>query len=178
MEVSLLFQTIPILQPQTSNFQPQTSNMAKSIWFQEGLTLDDLKVFGPNTMFEHLGMEWTELGPDFLKAKMPVDSRTKQPYGLLHGGASCVLAETIGSVASAMVIDQTKLICVGLDINANHVRSARQGYVTGVGTPLHLGINTHVWDIKIYDELQKLICISRLTVAVIPRKESFRQPSL
>ena len=109
---------------------------------------------------------------------MPVDHRTKQPYGLLHGGASCVLAETIGSVASAMVIDHAKFVCVGLEINANHVRSARTGFVTGIAMPLHLGANTHVWDIKVYDELEKLVCVSRLTVAVIPRKESFRQTSL
>ena len=97
---------------------------------------------------------------------------------MLHGGASCVLAETIGSLASAMVVDHSKFVCVGLEINANHVRSARQGFVTGVASPLHLGTNTHVWDIKIYDELEKLVCVSRLTVAVIPRKESFRQTSL
>ena len=118
------------------------------------------------------------MGGNFLKARMPVDHRTKQPYGLLHGGASCVLAETIGSLASAMVVDHSKFVCVGLEINANHVRSARQGFVTGVASPLHLGTNTHVWDIKIYDELEKLVCVSRLTVAVIPRKESFRQTSL
>ena len=129
-------------------------------------------------MAEYIGIEWTEVGKNFIKAKMPVDERTKQPYGLLHGGASCVLAETIGSVASAMVVDHSKFICVGLEINANHVRSARIGFVTGIATPLHLGSNTHVWDIKIYDELEKLVCVSRLTVAVIPRKESFRQTSL
>ena len=129
-------------------------------------------------MSDYIGIEWTELGGNFLKARMPVDHRTKQPYGLLHGGASCVLAETIGSLASAMVVDHSKFVCVGLEINANHVRSARQGFVTGVASPLHLGTNTHVWDIKIYDELEKLVCVSRLTVAVIPRKESFRQTSL
>lgn len=148
------------------------------IWFNKELSADDIKPLVKGNMAEHLGIEWTEVGDDFIKAKMPVDHRTKQPYGLLHGGASCVLAETIGSVASAMVIDHSKFVCVGLDINANHVRSARQGFVTGISTPLHLGSNTHVWDIKIYDELQKLVCISRLTVAVIPRKESFRQTSL
>ena len=129
-------------------------------------------------MSEYLGIEWLEVGDDFLKATMPVDHRTKQPYGLLHGGASCVLAETVGSMASAMVVDHSKFVCVGLEINANHVRSAREGRVTGVASPLHLGSNTHVWDIKIYDEVQKLVCISRLTVAVIPRKESFIPTSL
>ena len=94
------------------------------------------------------------------------------------GGASCVLAESIGSIASAMVVDHSQFVCVGLEINANHVRSAREGYVTGIAKPLHLGSNTHVWDIKIYDEIEKLVCISRLTVAIIPRKESFRPTSL
>lgn len=149
-----------------------------AIWFNKDLSLDMLKPLGPNTMGEHIGIEWTEIGGDFIKAKMPVDNRTRQPYGLLHGGASCVLAETIGSVASAMVIDHQKFACVGLEINANHVRSVRDGFVTAIATPLHLGANTHVWDIKIQDEIGKLVCISRLTMAIIPRKESFRQPSL
>jgi 1,4-dihydroxy-2-naphthoyl-CoA hydrolase len=149
------------------------------IWFDKELSLDQFRSIGDNTMADHLGIEWVELGNDYLKAKMPVDQRTRQPYGLLHGGASCVLAETIGSVASAMVIDHSKFICVGFEINANHVRSARQGYVTGIATPLHLGSNTHVWDIKIYDEIEKLVCVSRLTVAVIPRKEElYRSTSL
>lgn len=149
-----------------------------NIWFNKELTIADLEPLGKNTMGEYIGIEWVELGNDFLKARMPVDNRTKQPYGLLHGGASCVLAETIGSVASAMVVDHNRFACVGLEINANHVRSATSGFVTGIASPLHLGANTHVWDIKIYDEIQKLVCVSRLTVAIIPRKESFRQPSL
>ncbi|MBO9657870.1 MAG: hotdog fold thioesterase [Chitinophagaceae bacterium] len=152
--------------------------MTTPIWFEKDLSIDKLNAFAPGTIAEHLGIEWVELGNDFLSARMPVDDRTRQPYGLLHGGASCVLAETIGSVASAMVVDHTKLVCVGLEINANHIRSAREGWVTGVCTPLHLGGTTHVWDIRIYDELKKMICVSRLTVAVIPKKESFRQPSL
>jgi 1,4-dihydroxy-2-naphthoyl-CoA hydrolase len=148
------------------------------IWSNKELSIEDIKSLGKETMGEYIGIEWTEVGDNFIKAKMPVDHRTRQPYGLLHGGASCVLAETIGSIASAMVVDHTKFVCVGLEINANHVRSATSGFVTGVATPLHLGANTHVWDIKIYDELEKLVCVSRLTVAVIPRKESFRQTSL
>lgn len=138
-----------------------------SIWFKKTLKLADLEPFSPGTMAEHLGMEWTEIGDDFIKIRMPVDHRTKQPYGLLHGGASCSLAETVGSVAAHLVVDPNKFTCVGLDINANHVRSARQGYVTGIATPLHLGATTHVWDIKIYDEAERLICISRLTMAVL-----------
>jgi len=152
--------------------------MKQNIWFNKELTIEQIKPLGKDTMGEYIGIEWTELGDDFIKAKMPVDHRTKQPYGLLHGGASCVLSETIGSVASAMVVDHAKFVCVGLEINANHVRSARTGFVTGLAKPLHLGANTHVWDVKIYDELDKLVCVSRLTVAVIPRKESFRQTSL
>ncbi|MGB3005858.1 MAG: hotdog fold thioesterase [Chitinophagaceae bacterium] len=141
-----------------------------SIWFKKDLTIGDFTLLSKDTMGEFIGIEWTELGENFLKAKMPVDIRTKQPYGLLHGGASCALAETIGSVASAMVVDHSKCYCVGLEINANHIRSAKEGFVTGIASPLHLGASTHVWDIKIHDERDKLICVSRLTVAVIPRK--------
>jgi 1,4-dihydroxy-2-naphthoyl-CoA hydrolase len=122
-------------------------------------------------MTETIGIEWTEIGEDFIKARMPVDNRTKQPYGLLHGGASCVLAETLGSVASAMIIDPAKFLCVGIEINANHVRSARAGYVIGKVSPLHIGATTHVWDIRIEDEREKLVCISRLTVAIIPKRD-------
>lgn len=140
------------------------------IWFDKELSVEKLKPLGPNTMAAYLGIEWTEVGEDYLKAKMPVDHRTIQPYGLLHGGASCALAETIGSVASAMIVDHSSFYCVGLEINANHVRSAREGFVTGIATPLHLGTTTHVWDVKIYDDKQRLICVSRLTVAVLKRK--------
>ena len=141
------------------------------IWFHKDLTLEHLTQLGKGTMGEYLGIEWTELGDNFLKARMPVDHRTRQPYGLLHGGASCALAETIGSVASAMVVDHAKFYCVGLEINANHIRSAKEGFVTGIASPLHIGASTHVWDIKIYDEKEKLVCVSRLTVAVIARKD-------
>jgi 1,4-dihydroxy-2-naphthoyl-CoA hydrolase len=140
------------------------------IWFDKELSIEKLKPLGPNTMAAHIGIEWVAVGENFIKAKMPVDHRTNQPYGLLHGGASCVLAETLGSVASAMVIDHSKFYCVGLEINANHVRGVKEGYVTGVASPLHLGNTTHVWDIKIHDEKQKLVCVSRLTVAVLTRK--------
>jgi 1,4-dihydroxy-2-naphthoyl-CoA hydrolase len=146
------------------------------IWFDKTLSLQHIKPLGKNTMAEYLGIEWTEVGPDFLKATMPVDHRTNQPYGLLHGGASCVLAETLGSVASAMVVDHSKFYCVGLEINANHIRSAKEGVVTGIAAPLHIGASTHVWDIKIYDHREKLVCVSRLTVAVIPRKDVVSKP--
>ncbi|MBL7730257.1 MAG: hotdog fold thioesterase [Chitinophagaceae bacterium] len=148
------------------------------IWYNKELKLEDLKPLGKDTMGEFIGIEWTELGDDSIQATMPVDQRTRQPYGLLHGGASCVLAETIGSVASALVVDHIRYYCVGLEINANHIRSAKAGFVTGICKPLHLGSSTHVWDIRIYDELQKLVCVSRLTVAIIPRKESFVKPGL
>ena len=132
--------------------------------------MSDLTSLTPNTMGDHLGMQWVEIGPDFLKISMPVDHRTKQPYGLLHGGASCALAETAGSVASHFMIDPSKNICVGLEINANHLRGARGGIVIATASPLHIGATTHVWDIKIHDEAHKLICISRLTVAVLKKK--------
>ena len=142
-----------------------------NIWFDKDLSLEKLNELGKGTMTEHIGFEWVEIGPDYLTGSLPVDHRTIQPYGLLHGGASCVLAETLGSVASAMVVDQTKFICVGIEINANHVRSARHGKVIGKATPLHLGNSSHVWDIRINDEAGKLICISRLTVAILPIKK-------
>lgn len=139
-----------------------------SIWFNKTLTVDQLNALNHQNMAQHVGIVWSQVGDDYLQATMPVDDRTRQPYGLLHGGASCVLAETIGSVASAMVVDTAKFYCVGLEINANHVRSAREGFVTGIAKPLHLGRQTHVWDIKIYDQQEKLVCVSRLTVAVLP----------
>ncbi len=114
-----------------------------------------------------LGMKWYELGDDFLKISMPVDERTKQPYGLLHGGASCALAETAGSVASYFVLDPSKFICVGLEINANHLRAVKDGIVIATAKALHLGSTTHVWDIKIHDERERLVCVSRLTVAIL-----------
>ncbi len=122
-------------------------------------------------MSEHLGINFTEIGDKFLKATMPVDHRTNQPYGLLHGGASATLAETLGSVCSALVIDHANFICVGLEINANHIRSAKDGVVTGTCTPIHIGSTTHVWDIRIHDEKNKLVCVSRLTVAILKRKD-------
>lgn len=139
------------------------------IWFKKDLRLEDINALGKNTMGEFIGLEFTGIGADFVRCRMPVDHRTKQPYGLLHGGASCVLAETLGSVASALVIDPEKFICVGLEINANHIRGVREGIVTGTATPLHLGASTHVWDIKIYDEREKLVCVSRLTVAILKK---------
>ena len=139
-----------------------------SIWFNKLLSLPELIPLGPKTMGEHLGMEWVAIGDEYLKMRMPVDERTRQPYGILHGGASCALAETIGSIASHLVIDTDKFICVGLDINANHVRSAKEGFVTATCTPLHIGSSTHVWDIKINDEKEnftRFVLISTETKA-------------
>ena len=141
-----------------------------SIWNNPSVTSEQIQPLGNNTMGSHIGIEFTEIGENFLKARMPVDHRTRQPYGLLHGGASAALAETLGSVASALVIDPEKFICVGLEINANHVRGVQEGYVYGTVTPLHLGQSTHVWDIRILDERDKLVCVSRLTVAILKRR--------
>ncbi len=148
----------------------KTALQNKIIWFNKSVTLQQLNSLAPDTMSQYLGMEWVEIGPDFLKIKMPVDYRTIQPYGLLHGGASCALAETVGSFGSHLIIDPEKYICVGLEINANHLRSARTGFVTATATPIHLGATTHVWDIKINDDDGKLICVSRLTVAIMKKR--------
>jgi len=138
-----------------------------SIWFEPDLTAAQLQPLGKNTMGDHLGIEFTEVGEDFLKGRMPVDNRTRQPYGLLHGGASVALAETLGSVAAAFVVDRLAYNAVGLEINANHLRGVREGFVTGIARPIHLGKTTHVWEIRISDDRDKLVCISRLTVAIL-----------
>jgi uncharacterized protein (TIGR00369 family) len=121
------------------------------------------------TLVPHIGINFTDIGDDFVSATMPVDQRTRQPYGLLHGGASVVLAETIGSMGAGMCIDTKEYQCVGQEINANHVRAARSGLVTGTARPVHLGGRSHVWAIDIVNEAGKLVCTSRLTVAIIRR---------
>ncbi|BCR03771.1 thioesterase [Desulfuromonas versatilis] len=140
-----------------------------AIWFHE-VTLDEVNRLGRGNMIEHLGMEFYEIGPDFLKAKMPVDHRTRQPEGLLHGGASVALAETLGSYAANLVVDPEKYYCVGQEINANHVRGLRQGWVFGATRPLHLGRRSQIWEIQIEDEQERLVCVSRLTMAVVELK--------
>jgi len=140
------------------------------IWFDKNISLKNMRSLGQRTMMDHLGFEWVELGDNFLKGKLPVDHRTLQPDGLFHGGASCVLAETLGSFASYLVIDSSQFQCVGIEINANHVRSSREGFVYGVCMPLHIGASTHVWDIRITNEQEKLVCVSRLTVAVMKKR--------
>jgi len=141
------------------------------IWFNPAVTPADVQPLGKNTMGDHLGILFTEIGENYLKATMPVDHRTKQPYGLLHGGASVVLAETLGSIGAHLAVDSTKYLCVGIEINANHLRGVREGIVTGVATPLHMGKTTHVWEIKIYDSREKLVCVSRLTVAIVKKEQ-------
>lgn len=122
-------------------------------------------------MVGHLGIEYLDIGPDSIRARMPVDARTIQPAGLLHGGASVALSETLGSLASFLCVDSKLKRVVGLAINANHIRSVRDGYVTGVASPLHIGSSTQVWETRIYDQEDRLVCISRLTVAVLDARE-------
>jgi 1,4-dihydroxy-2-naphthoyl-CoA hydrolase len=124
-----------------------------------------------NTMVEHLSLEFIEVGDDYLIARMPVDQRTRQPLGIMHGGASCFLAESVGSTAANFCVDNTKQYCVGLDINTNHIRSIREGYVYGTAKPYHLGKSTQVWSIEVTNENKQLISINRLTMAVLNRKE-------
>ena len=124
---------------------------------------------GKNTMSDFLGIEFIDVGDDFLTARMPVNERTKQPIGIMHGGASCVLAETVGSTAAYLCVDMSKYYCVGLDINTNHVRAMRDGYVIGVAKPFHLGKSTQVWGIEIRNEEGKLVSVTRLTMAVLSR---------
>jgi 1,4-dihydroxy-2-naphthoyl-CoA hydrolase len=138
--------------------------------FRQDVTLKLLNAFSPNTLAENLGIEFTRVGEDFIEATMPVDKRTHQPMGLLHGGASVSLAETLGSVAATCCIDVNKQFCVGLEINANHLRSARSGHVTGIAKPIHVGKSTQVWEIRITNEQNELVCISRITMAVLDKK--------
>jgi 1,4-dihydroxy-2-naphthoyl-CoA hydrolase len=138
--------------------------------FNSALTIEALKKMSARTMVDHLGIEFLEIGDDFIKARMPVDHRTHQPLGLLHGGASLSLAETLGSIASTFCLDINKQYCVGLEINANHIKSIREGFVVGTTKPIHIGRSTHVWEIKIVNEQNELICISRITLAVLDRK--------
>ena len=132
-------------------------------------TLESLQASARNTMIEHVGIEFLEVGDDFIRARMPVDRRTIQPAGILHGGGSVVLAETLGSVAANLCLKDPDLAGVGLDINANHVRSIQEGWVIGTARPQHLGRTTQVWEIRIEDERGRLVCVSRLTMAIINR---------
>ena len=135
-------------------------------WFKD-FTVEELNGRPKNHIGALLGIEFTKIGDDFIEGTMPVDERTHQPAGILHGGASVVLAETLGSIASYMLIDPEKYVAVGLEVNANHLRPLKSGLVKGMCTPIHIGAKTHIWDIKLFNDRGKMSCISRLTVAVI-----------
>lgn len=138
------------------------------IW-QSEIDLHIVTERGKNTMSDFLGIEFIDVGDDFLAASMPVDQRTKQPVGIMHGGASCVLAETVGSTAAQFCVDNNHYYCVGLDINTNHVRAMRSGRVIGVARPFHLGKSTQVWGIEVRNEEGQLVSINRLTMAVLQK---------
>jgi 1,4-dihydroxy-2-naphthoyl-CoA hydrolase len=137
--------------------------------FKIAIDLTTLNEFGVDSLVSHLGIEFVEAGDDYLTARMPVDERTKQPFGLLHGGASAALAETVGSMAATLCLDRDRQAVVGLEINANHVKPVKAGYVYGTARPVHLGRRTHVWEIRITDEVGNLVCISRLTLMVVSK---------
>lgn len=137
--------------------------------FNPEITVEQLNKMSKNTMMEHLDLEFTEIGKDFISAKMPVDHRHHQPYGLLHGGASVVIAETLGSVAAHCTFIDQKKYAVGLEINANHLKSVKSGYVFGITKPIHVGRSTQVWEIKITNEQDQLVCVSRITMAIIDK---------
>lgn len=137
--------------------------------FRGNRSLDDLNALSRDTAMAPLGIVFTEIGPDFVRATMPVDARTRQPYGLLHGGASVLLAETLGSTAGNLCVEPGER-CVGIEINANHLNAVREGQVTGTARPLHVGRRTQVWEIRIEDDLDRLVCVSRLTLAVIAHR--------
>jgi 1,4-dihydroxy-2-naphthoyl-CoA hydrolase len=139
--------------------------------FNDNITLDAINRLSPNTLAEHLGMIFTSIGDDFIEARMPVDHRTHQPMGLLHGGASVAFAETMGSVAATCCINTQTHFCVGLEINANHLKGIREGFVKGRVTPVHIGKKTQVWEIRITNESNgDLVCVSRITIAVLDKK--------
>lgn len=140
-----------------------------AIW-KRHFTLEDASKSRANTMVDHLGIEFIAKGDDFLEAKMPVDHRTKQPYGIMHGGASCALAETVGSVAANYCVDHATHYCVGIEINTSHIKMIREGYVIGTAKPFHIGRSSQVWEILIHDEAGHLISVNRLRMAVLERK--------
>lgn len=141
-----------------------------SIWF-EPINVEDLNRYQQQTLVTHLGIRYTEIGDDYIRGTMPVDARTKQPAGILHGGASAALAETLGSTGANLVVDRTKILCVGLELNCNHIRAMREGSVTGTARPLHIGKTSQVWEIGIVDERERLVCVSRITMAALDRSQ-------
>ena len=144
--------------------------MTSSIWHKEP-SIIEINSLNDNTLGQNLGIEFTEVGSDFIVATMPVDERTKQPFGLLHGGASVALAETLGSVASLLVVNSDVFIGVGVEINANHIKAVLSGKVKEVCTPLNVSGKNHVWDIKIYNDANELTCVSRFTCTIIPKSK-------
>lgn len=132
-------------------------------------TIEQLHERSKDTLMEHLGIEYLEIGDDYLKARMPVDRRTRQTAGILHGGASAALAETLGSIAAGLCVDRERQRIVGLEINANHIRPVKEGWVTGITKPIHIGNTTQIWEIDLYNDQGKLTCVSRLTVANIDK---------
>jgi 1,4-dihydroxy-2-naphthoyl-CoA hydrolase len=139
-----------------------------SVW-KTARSLEQLNSYRSSTLAGQLGMEFTEIGADYLRGTMPVDARTHQPYGLLHGGASVALAETLGSMGASLCVDMDQFQCLGQEINANHLRPVRAGIVTGTARPIHIGGRSHVWSIEIANAGGRLVCISRLTVAIVRR---------
>jgi 1,4-dihydroxy-2-naphthoyl-CoA hydrolase len=140
-----------------------------SIWHQT-VGIDDLAAFRRNTLVDHLGIKITEIGPDFLKGTLPVDRRTHQTMGILHGGASVALAESLASLGANLCLDNSQRVCVGQEINANHVRPVMSGVVTGTARPVHIGSRSQVWQVEIRDEAERLVCISRMTLAIVERE--------
>lgn len=139
------------------------------IWYKK-YSLQDVNAILAKNMTSFLEITAVDISDNAIVATMPVTDRVKQPYGLLHGGASVVLAESVGSVASALVVNLEKFMVVGMEVNANHIRSVKDGVVTATCTPLHIGASSHVWETKIHNEQGKLVCISRLTVAVLKKR--------
>ncbi len=139
---------------------------------KDKVTLADLNARRDNNMLGHLDITFTNVSENTIEATMPVDHRTVQPMGLLHGGASVVLAETLGSIAANYMLDDKNSYCVGLEVNANHIKSVKHGVITGITQPLHIGKSTQIWEIKIYDEQKSLVCVSRITMAVIRKNNS------
>jgi 1,4-dihydroxy-2-naphthoyl-CoA hydrolase len=138
--------------------------------FRPDITPEKLNNLSANTMVEHLGIVFTEVGEDYIKGRMPVDHRTHQPYGILHGGASVALAETLGSVAAHCTVMHQNRFCVGLEINANHIRPVKEGFVTGTARPIHIGKRTQIWEVRLTTETGEMVCISRITLAILDEK--------
>lgn len=150
--------------------------MGKRIWFHDGITIERIRALCTNTLIDHLGIELLELGDDFISGRMPVDRRTFRPFGILHGGAYVVLSETLASFGANAVVDSRTHQCSGLEINANHIRHSKSGFVTGISKPLHIGKTTQVWQTEMFRDDGKIASVSRVTMAVLPLSETHFQP--